>query len=153
MGTEIDTKMNDLAHHSHTVPIREALGDHQSPQTVTAIKRGVNEVDRVLILGLYHSDSDDCRKHKRKKDKYKKQSHSRERKDRKKGLSFIVPSFHLHFASQKRRMRGLAQNGEIIKLSMILGTSSIYPEVTELTFDLQFIYKRARVPYMAARRA
>lgn len=27
-GTEIDTKMNNLAHHPHTVPIREALGDH-----------------------------------------------------------------------------------------------------------------------------
>ena len=71
-GTEIDTKMNNLAHH---------------PQ----------EVNRVLIPGLYNSDSDDCRKHKHKKDKHKKQSHSRERKDKKKGPFF----FTLHYRKEE----------------------------------------------------
>ena len=68
-----------------------------NPQIVTTIKRDANEVNRVLIPGLYNSDSDDCRKHKHKKDKHKKQSHSRERKDKKKGLFF----FALHYRNKE----------------------------------------------------
>lgn len=58
IGTEVATAGHALVRHSHTAhnetaPIHEALPDRQGRRIVVVTKRDANEVDRVLVLGLY----------------------------------------------------------------------------------------------------